>query len=400
MPVRWLNLQEYQSKGLMEKHGLTIQRYRVADSAEEAVKMALDLNAVEYVLKAQILAGGRGKGVFVDNGFAGGVHLTKIPEEVGKLTEKMVGFHLKTNQTPPEGVLVNKVMVAQALDIERETYLAILMDRDSGGPVIVGSPCGGMDIEEVAEKTPHLVYKVPIDIQEGITDEKAGYLAEKLEFKGDCYIQAKEQITKLYEMFLKIDATQVEINPFGETPDGQVVNFDAKINFDDNAEFRQKEIFALDDGAETDPRELEASKHSLSYIGMDGNIACLVNGAGLAMATMDIIKLHGGSPANFLDLGGGVQVDGVFQAFNIVTKDQSVKSILVNIFGGIVDCTIVAKGITSAYREINLNIPVVVRLEGTNVEQAKKILSESGMPITTADNLDDAAKKAVASLGA
>lgn len=361
--------------------------------------MAHDLNAQEYVLKAQILAGGRGKGSF-DSGLNGGVHLTRVPEEVGKLTEKMVGYHLKTKQTPPEGVLVKKVMVAQALDIERETYLAILMDRESGGPVIVGSPCGGMDIEEVAEKTPDLVYKVPIDIHEGITDEKAGFLAEKLDFKGDCYVQAKDQIKKLYEMFLKIDATQVEINPFGETPDGQVVNFDAKINFDDNAQFRQKEIFAMDDGSETDPRELEASKYNLNYIGMDGNIACLVNGAGLAMATMDIIKLHGGTPANFLDLGGGVQVDGVYQAFNIVTKDKRVKSILVNIFGGIVDCTIVAEGITSAYRQINLDIPVVVRLEGTNVEKAKKILADSGMPITTADNLDDAAMKAVSSLSA
>lgn len=310
----------------------------------------------------------------------------------------MVGYSLTTKQTPPEGVLVKKVMVAESYDIARETYLAILMDRTFQGPVIVGSPKGGVDIEEVAKNTPEHIHKVAVNIFDGIQDKDARYLAEKLEFKGPLLEQAAEQIKLLYELFLKVDATQVEINPFGETPDGKVVCFDAKFNFDDSARFRQKEVFAMDDQSESDPREVEAGKYDLNYIGLDGDIACLVNGAGLAMATMDIIKLHGGTPANFLDLGGGVQEEGVFQAFNIVTKDHRVKSILVNIFGGIVDCSIVANGITSAYKRLNVNVPVVVRLEGRNVESAKRILTESGMPLIVADDMDDAARKVVISL--
>ncbi|KAL9959399.1 hypothetical protein ACROYT_G032721 [Oculina patagonica] len=397
IPVRWLNLQEFQSKKLMADNGVHVQRFKVAENAKEAVEIAKELNAKEFVLKAQILAGGRGKGTFT-SGLKGGVHLSTDPEKIGQLTEQMVGYNLTTKQTPPEGVLVKKVMVAESYDIARETYLAILMDRDYQGPVIVGSPKGGMDIEEVAESTPEHIHKVAVDIFKGIQDKDARYLAEKLEFKGPLLEQAAEQIKALYELFLKVDATQVEINPFGETPDGKVVCFDAKFNFDDSAKFRQKEVFAMDDQSESDPREVEAGKYDLNYIGLDGNIACLVNGAGLAMATMDEIKLHGGTPANFLDLGGGVQQEGVFQAFNIVTKDPRVKSILVNIFGGIVDCSIVANGITSAYKKLNVKVPVVVRLEGTNVESAKRILTESGMPLIPADDMDDAARKAVISL--
>ncbi|KAL6464372.1 hypothetical protein MHYP_G00266890 [Metynnis hypsauchen] len=366
-PRRWLNLQEYQSKKLMQDSGVAVQRFFVADTAPEALEAARRLNAKEIVLKAQILAGGRGKGVF-DSGLKGGVHLTTDPAVVGELAGKMLGYNLTTKQTPKDGVKVKTVMVAEALDISRETYFAILMDRACNGPVMVGSPQGGMDIEEVAARTPELIFK------------------------------AADQIKKLYDLFLKVDATQVEVNPLGETPQGQVVCFDAKINFDDNAEFRQKAVFAMDDTAESDPIETEAAKYDLKYIGMDGNIACFVNGAGLAMATCDIIDLHGGKPANFLDLGGGVKENQVYAAFKLLTADPKVEAILVNIFGGIVNCAIIANGITKACRELELKVPLVVRLEGTNVHEAKRILSESGLPITAASDLDDAARKAVAAI--
>ncbi|XP_040263166.1 succinate--CoA ligase [GDP-forming] subunit beta, mitochondrial [Bufo gargarizans] len=395
---RWLNLQEYQSKKLMADHGVTVQRFFVADNATEALEAAKRLKAREIVLKAQILAGGRGKGVF-DSGLKGGVHLTTDPNKVEVLTKQMIGYHLSTKQTSEGGVKVHKVMVAEALDISRETYLAILMDRACNGPVLVGSPQGGVDIEEVAEKTPELIFKEEIDIFEGIKDSQALRMADNLGFKGPLRQQAADQIKRLYELFLKVDATQVEVNPFGETPEGQVVCFDAKINFDDNAEFRQKEIFAMDDTSETDPIESEAAKYDLKYIGMDGNIACFVNGAGLAMATCDIIDLHGGKPANFLDLGGGVKESQVYQAFKLLTADPKVEAILINIFGGIVNCAIIANGITKACRELDLKVPLVVRLEGTNVNEAKRILKESGLPITSASDLDDAARKAVTSIG-
>jgi len=394
---RYLNLQEYQSKKLMARYGVNIQRFEVASTVQEAVDSAHHLiqGVKELVIKAQILAGGRGKGTF-SSGLKGGVHLTTNPKDVEGFAMGMLGHRLVTKQTPEEGVLVQKITVAQALDIARETYLAILMDRDSNGPVIVASPEGGMDIEEVAEKFPDKIFKEAIDIEAGLTNEQALRLAGNLGFNEELSGHAALQIKRLYNLFIGVDATQVEVNPFGETPDGQVVCFDAKINFDDNAEFRQKPIFDMDDKAETDPREVQAAKYNLSYIGMDGNIACLVNGAGLAMATMDIIKLHGGNPANFLDLGGGIREDGVFQAFKIITSDKRVKAILVNIFGGIVDCAVIAKGITKANAGLDLGVPIIVRLEGTNVTEARRILDSSGMLIETADNLEDAAIKAVA----
>uniref|UniRef100_A0A7J7UEE9 Succinate--CoA ligase [GDP-forming] subunit beta, mitochondrial n=1 Tax=Myotis myotis TaxID=51298 RepID=A0A7J7UEE9_MYOMY len=379
-PRRWLNLQEYQSKKLMADNGVKVQRFFVVDTANEALEAAKKLNAKEIVLKAQILAGGRGKGVF-SSGLKGGVHLTKDPKVVGQLAKQMIGYNLTTKQTPKEGVKVNKLMVAEALNISRETYFAILMD-----------------IEEVAASSPELIFKEQIDIMEGIKDSQAQRMAENLGFLGPLKNQAADEIKKLYHLFLKIDATQVEVNPFGETPEGQVVCFDAKINFDDNAEFRQKDIFAMDDGSENEPIENEAAKYDLKYIGLDGNIACFVNGAGLAMATCDIIFLNGGKPANFLDLGGGVQEAQVYQAFKLLTADPKVEAILVNIFGGIVNCAIIANGITKACRELELKVPLVVRLEGTNVHEAQRILGSSGLPITSAVDLEDAAKKAVASV--
>jgi len=396
--LRKLNLQEFSSKELMEKHGLAVQRFKVAETGQEGVDGAqylLDTGASELVIKAQILAGGRGKGTF-DSGFKGGVHLTKDPKEVGSLVASMVGNRLTTKQTAPEGVEVKKVMVAHALDIERETYLAVLLDRAFNGPVLVGSPDGGMDIEEVAEKTPERIFTMPIDINDGISRDQAVEMAKNLNFEGEKIITAAEQIEKLYNLFIAVDATQVEINPFGETTEGEVVCFDAKINFDDNAAYRQKEIFAMGDTAESDPREVDAEQFGLNYIGLDGQIGCLVNGAGLAMATMDIVKLEGGEPANFLDLGGGVQEQGVYEAFRIITSDPRVKTILVNIFGGIVNCEVIARGINRAYAELGITVPVVCRLEGTNVDSAKAILAASGNPVEAADSMQEAAQKAVA----
>jgi len=384
----------------MSEYGVNVQKFGVADTPSEASDIGKNLmadTATELVVKAQILAGGRGKGVF-DNGFKGGVHLTKDANAVEDLATNMLGNKLTTKQTPPGGVLVQKLMVCEALDIERETYLAILMDREAKGPVIVASPEGGMDIEEVAEKSPEKILTEKVDIFTGVTTEQAEKISAFIGLDGDERVQGTEQIKKLYDLFLGVDATQVEINPFGVTDKGEVVCFDAKINFDDNAKFRQQEVFDMDDETETDPRETEAAKHDLQYIALDGNIACMVNGAGLAMATMDIVKLHGGWPANFLDLGGGVTEDMVYHGFNLLAADKNVKAILVNIFGGIVNCATIAKGITNAYRGMNLNLPIVVRLEGTNVDEAKRILSESNMPIETADNLDEAALKAVAAV--
>ncbi|CAI8031654.1 Succinate--CoA ligase [GDP-forming] subunit beta, mitochondrial (Fragment) [Geodia barretti] len=334
----------------------------------------------------------------------------------------MIGYNLKTKQTTGDGVTVRKVMVAESLDISRETYFAIVLDRSMQGPVLVGSPEGGVDIEEVAASRPERIFKTPVDITVGVTDKQASEMAKNLEFTGPALEEAARQIKSLYRLFCGVDATQVEINPLGETSEGEVVCFDAKINFDDSAKFRQREIFAMEDTAESDPREVEAARYDLNYIGMTGDIGCLgiytfqvvkqvtqhplslslslppVNGAGLAMATMDIIKLHNGQPANFLDVGGGVNEKQVLNAFRIITNDPQVKAILVNIFGGIVDCTTIANGIVGACREIQLRMPLVVRLEGTNSVKARQILDESGLPIQAASDLADAANKVVASL--
>lgn len=393
--VRYLNLLEYQSKNLLRKNGVSIQDFCIVD--ELTTKEFDKFNAKEYVVKAQILAGGRGKGHF-DNGFKGGVHITKNRNDIVGMVNKMLGHKLITKQTPKDGIPVKKIMIAESVSIRRETYLCILMDRAKNGPVIIASPAGGVDIEGVAEKTPHLIKTVPIDIFEGVTDQNANELAEFLEFKGDLKPKAADEIKKLWKLFLSVDATQIEINPLVETNDKQVISVDAKLNFDDNAKFRQKDIFGLEDVTESDPREVEAARYDLNYIGMTGNIGCLVNGAGLAMGTMDIIKLHGGDPANFLDVGGAVKEEQVRAAFNIITSDEKVKSILVNVFGGIVNCVTIANGILGALKTMNLKIPLIVRLEGTNAVEARKIIQDSGLPILTAENLDEAAKKAVTSL--
>jgi len=391
-PVRFLNIHEYQSKQLMDKYGVNTQRWRLAETPEQAKQASIELKAEEVVVKAQIHAGGRGKGVF-DSGLKGGVHLSKNPDEVQKLASQMLGYKLKTKQTPGDGVPVRKLMIAESLTFKKETYFAILMDRSFNGPVMVASPQGGMDIEQVAEETPNLIYKRKIDILSGIKPEDTKFIAEKLGFKN--LANAQQQMERLYELFLKTDATQVEINPFVEIANGDVYCVDAKINFDDNAAFRQKEAFGMRDTTEEDPREVAASKFDLNYVAMDGNIGCMVNGAGLAMATMDIIKLYKGSPANFLDVGGGASEKQVIEAFKILTSDKNVKALLVNIFGGIVKCDIIAQGIITAAKEVKLSIPLVVRLAGTNVEVAQKLLKESGLPIITAEDLDDAAQKAV-----
>jgi len=395
--ARNLNLLEYQSKGLLQDYGVTVQKFRVATNDSEAAAIPGEFPCEEYVIKAQVLAGGRGKGTF-DNGFKGGVHLTKDPSKVPGLCTAMIGNKLITKQTPPEGIPVSKVMVAEAIDITRETYFCILMDREHNGPVIVASPDGGVDIEEVAEKTPERILKLPVDIHTGVTDAMAGEVAAFLGFQGDLMEQAKDQVKKLYECFIQVDCLQLEVNPLAETPQGKVYTADAKLGFDDNAAFRQKPIFEMEDTTESDPREVEAAKYNLNYVQMDGNIGCLVNGAGLAMATMDIIKLYGGEPANFLDVGGSVQESQVKEAFRIISEDEKVKAILVNVFGGIVNCATIANGIVNACKSIDLKIPLVVRLEGTNVDNAKRIIAESGLAILSAENLDDAAKKACKAL--
>ncbi|XP_049887198.1 succinate--CoA ligase [GDP-forming] subunit beta, mitochondrial [Pectinophora gossypiella] len=390
---RNLNLQEYHSKDLLRKHQVSIQDFRVLDTSLDT-KVLSDFKANEYVIKAQILAGGRGKGHF-DNGFKGGVHLTKNPKEIMDLAKNMLGHKLITKQTPKQGLLVDKVMVAESVNIKRETYLSIIMERSYNGAALVASPAGGMDIETVAEETPHLLKTVPIDIYEGVTDKVANEIAEFLQFKGPLKEKCAKEVQKLWQLFLKVDATQLEINPLVETDDGRVIAVDAKINFDDNAEFRQKDIFALDDVSTTDPREREAAALNLTYIDMDGSIGCMVNGAGLAMATMDLINLSGGKPANFLDLGGGVGQAQVSAALRILESDPKVKTIFVNVFGGIVNCATIANGLVAACKQSAPKLPLVIRLEGTNAGAAKKILEESGLPLHIVNDADEAAKTAV-----
>jgi len=389
-----MNIHEYQAKELLQKFDVATTPGRVAATLERAEQIARELGDVDVVVKAQIHAGGRGKGTFT-NGFKGGVHVRKTPEEVRDVAAKMLGQILVTHQTGPAGRQVNKVLVAESADIAREIYFAVLLDRATAAPVIVASTEGGVEIEAVAAKSPEKIIREPIDPLAGLQSFQTRKLAKQLGFESPQLKNVSKLFEGLYRTFIAYDCSMVEVNPLVVTAKGDVLALDAKFNFDDNALYRHPEIAALRDVAEEDPREVEASKHGLNYIGLDGNIACLVNGAGLAMATMDIIKFYGGEPANFLDVGGGATEEQVTEAFKILIADKKVKAILVNIFGGIMKCDIIAQGIINAAKTVKLSMPLVVRLEGTNVEAGKKLIADSGLAVIAADDLADAAQKGV-----
>jgi succinyl-CoA synthetase beta subunit len=389
-----MNIHEYQAKELLQKFGVATPRGKVASSPEEAEQIAREIAPAEIVVKAQIHAGGRGKGTFA-NGFKGGVQLCKTPEEAGEIARKMLGQTLVTHQTGPAGRVVNKVLVAEAAQIAREVYFAILLDRATAAPLIIASTEGGVEIETVAAKSPEKIIRESIDPLAGLQPFQTRKLAKQLKFESSQLKAASKLFDGLHRTFIGLDCSMVEVNPLVVTAKGEVLALDAKFNFDDNALFRHPEVAAMRDIAEEDPREVEASKHGLNYIGLDGNIACLVNGAGLAMATMDIIKFYGGNPANFLDVGGGATEEQVTEAFKILIMDKKVQAILVNIFGGIMKCDVIAQGIINAAKTVHLSVPLVVRLEGTNVEKGKCLLKESGVALITADDLADAAQKAV-----
>ena len=390
-----MNIHEYQAKELLQKFDVATTRGRVATTLDEAEQIARELGDIDIVVKAQIHAGGRGKGSF-KNGFKGGVHVRKTPDEVRDVAAKMLEQILVTHQTGPAGRLVNKVLVAESADIAREIYFAVLLDRATAAPLIVASTEGGVEIEAVAAKSPEKIIREPIEPLAGLQPYQARKLASQLGFESSQLKNASKLFDGLYRTFIAYDCSMVEVNPLVVTNKGEVLALDAKFNFDDNALYRHPEIAAMRDVAEEDPREVEASKHGLNYIGLDGDIACLVNGAGLAMATMDIIKFYGGEPANFLDVGGGATEEQVTEAFKILIADKHVKAILVNIFGGIMKVDIIAQGIINAAKSTRLSVPLIVRLEGTNVEKGKQLLKESGVALIAADDLADAAQKAVA----
>jgi succinyl-CoA synthetase beta subunit len=390
-----MNIHEYQAKELLQRFDVATTRGKVASTLEEAEQIAREIGDVDIVVKAQIHAGGRGKGTF-KNGFKGAVHVRKTPEEIREVAAKMLGQILVTHQTGPAGRVVNKVLVAESADIAREIYFAILLDRATAAPLVVASTEGGVEIEAVAAKSPEKIIREAIDPLAGLQPFQTRKVAKQLSFESSQLKNASKLFGGLYRTFVAFDCSMVEVNPLVLTTKGEVLALDAKFNFDDNAVYRHPEIAAMRDTAEEDPREVEASKHGLSYIGLDGNIACLVNGAGLAMATMDIIKFYGGEPANFLDVGGGATEEQVTEAFKILISDKKVKAILVNIFGGIMKCDIIAQGIINAAKALKLSVPLVVRLEGTNVEKGKQLLKESGLALIAADDLADAAQKVVA----
>jgi succinyl-CoA synthetase beta subunit len=385
-----MNIHEYQAKQVLSQFGVPVPRGHVAFSADEAVKAAEELGGPVWVVKAQIHAGGRGKG--------GGVKLVKSIDEVREEATRMLGMTLVTHQTGPEGKEVCRVYIEEGSDIARELYLSALVDRATSRVSFIASTEGGMDIEEVAEKTPEKIITVSVDPAAGISGHHARQIAFALGLEGDQVKQATKLIANLYTAFVETDMSLLEINPLVVTGAGDLICLDAKVNFDSNALYRQADIVELRDLAEEDPAEIEASKYDLSYIKLDGKIGCMVNGAGLAMATMDIIKLYGSEPANFLDVGGGATKEKVTEAFKIILSDENVEGILVNIFGGIMRCDIIAEGVVAAAKELSLNVPLVVRLEGTNVEEGKEIMANSGLPIIAADNLNDAAEKIVAAV--
>jgi len=392
--IRSLSIHEYLSVGLLEQYDIRAPKGKVARSPKEAFEVASSLSTEDLVIKAQILAGGRGKGTF-KNGLKGGVRVVYSPQEAEMFAERMLGQNLVTKQTGAAGKLCDMVYIVEREYLRREYYFAILMDRKTSGPVLVASSQGGMDIETVAAENPSAIITHSVDIHKGLLHKDAVELAKKIGFSPNCVEEAADTFMKLYKLFIEKDATMVEINPMAESSNHEVLCMDAKINFDDNADFRQKAVQELRDITQEDPREVSASKYNLNYIGLDGNIGCLVNGAGLAMATMDIIKLNGGDPANFLDVGGGATAQQVTEAFKIISSDPRVSAILVNIFGGIMRCDIIAQGIVQAVQQLKLNVPLVVRLQGSEVEAGKKLIADSGLRIITCDDLDEAAQKAV-----
>jgi succinyl-CoA synthetase beta subunit len=385
-----MNIHEYQAKEVLRKFGVATLKGKLAHTPDEAVAAAKEIGGTVWVVKSQIHAGGRGKG--------GGVKVAKSIEEVAEFTRKMIGMTLVTHQTGPEGKVVQKVFIEQGCNIAKEYYVACLIDRATGRAAMMASSEGGMDIEEVAEHNPDAIKKVDIDPTVGLMPFQARELAFQIGMAPEIVNKAVKFFTGLYNAFIATDCSIAEINPLVVTKDNDVLCLDAKMNFDSNSLFRHPDIVEMRDLNEEEPSEIEASKYDLAFIKLDGNIGCLVNGAGLAMATLDIIKLHGSSPANFLDVGGGANKEKVTAAFKIILKDPNVKGILVNIFGGIMKCDIIADGVISASKELGLKVPLVVRLEGTNVELGKKMLRESGLNITPADDLTDAAKEIVAAV--
>jgi succinyl-CoA synthetase beta subunit len=386
-----MKIHEYQGKALLREYGVPVPRGIVARTPDEAEAAAKELGTDVVVVKAQIHAGGRGKG--------GGVKLAKSPGEAKEIASQMLGMMLVTHQTGPEGREVKTLLIEEGLPIDREFYLAVTLDRVTGRNVFMASSAGGMDIEKVAEETPDLILKETIDPSVGLRPFQARKLAFGLDIPNDLINQAAKFMLSLYDAYEKIDASLLEINPFLLTKDNRLIALDTKINFDDNALFRHKNYAELRDLNEEEPLEIEASKYDLNYIKLDGNIGCMVNGAGLAMATMDIIKLAGGEPANFLDVGGGASQERVEQAFKILLADQNVKAVLINIFGGIVRCDMVANGVVAAAKNLGVSIPIVARLEGTNVDEGRRVLAESGIGIIPATTMNDAADKVVAAAG-
>jgi succinyl-CoA synthetase beta subunit len=385
-----MNIHEYQAKEILKKFGIPLLKGQIASTPEEAVKAAQAIGGNVWVVKAQVHAGGRGKG--------GGIKVAKTLDDVKAMAQKIIGMTLVTPQTGAEGKLVRKVFIEQGCDIKKEYYVALLVDRHYGRVIMMGSPEGGMDIEEVAEKHPDKIFRVVIDPAVGMQPFQARQMAFKLGMQADVANKAVKVFLGLYRAFKESDCAMAEINPLVVTADGQVMPLDCKLNFDSNALYRHADIVEYRDTHEEDPTEVEASKHELAFIKLDGNIGCLVNGAGLAMATMDIIKLSGGLPANFLDVGGGANKEKVTEAFKLILKDPNVKGILVNIFGGIMKCDIIAEGIIAATKQLGLKVPLVVRLQGTNVELGKKILKDSGLNIVPADDLTSAAKAIVSAV--
>lgn len=382
-----MKIHEYQAKAILSRYGVSVPAGVACFSVEEAVLAAEKLGGDKWVVKAQIYAGGRGKG--------GGVKLAKSIAEVRQFAEAMLFAPLVTHQTGPQGRIVHRLYIEQGVDIRHEYYLALVVDRTSQCVSLIASDAGGMDIEQVAAGSPEKIHKIQIDPLAGLNLRDAERIVREIDLPESCQSAAITMLDALYRAFDENDASLLEINPLIVTPDNRLIALDAKMNFDDNALFRHPEIVALRDPDEDDPLEAEASQHGLSYIPLDGDIACLVNGAGLAMATMDIIKLYGGNPANFLDVGGGATVEKVTEAFKLMLRNPGLQAILVNIFGGIMRCDVIAEGVVSAAREVKLTVPLIVRLEGTNVELGKKILADSGLTIISAGNMADAARKAV-----